>query len=204
MNIQNEISNYLQRLYSKNLTTSFGGNISIRKDDNIYISETNIDKSKITQDNISILNLNGNILNGITPSSEYMIHQKIYLLKETATSIIHAHPPYATAFALSSESLDSRISSEMYKNLGEIGIADYAKPGSIELAENVSKIAESHNSILMKNHGVLVIAEDISKAYYMIELIEQLAKMTYILKYVGKGNQLSKEDLNDLGVYKNV
>lgn len=204
MKFQNEIASYLQRLYGKNLTTSFGGNISIRKGNNIYISEANIDKSNITEDNVSILDLDGNVLNDITPSSEYMIHQKIYLSKETATSIIHAHPPYATAFALSSESLDSRISSEMYKNLGEIGIADYATPGSIELAEIVSKIAENHNSILMKNHGVLVIADDISKAYYMIELIEQLAKMTYILKYVGKGNQLSKENLNDLGVYKNV
>ena len=72
--------------------------------------------------------------NGVIPSSEYQMHRILYQNKNEVNSIIHAHPPFATAFALSNQYIDSKISSEMVRNLGDIAVAEYAKPGSIELA----------------------------------------------------------------------
>ncbi len=190
------IAQYLRRLYNNHLTTCYGGNISIRHNEGYLISQTCIDKSMINAENISYMSFDDTSFNGVIPSSEYQMHRMLYQNKNEVNSIIHAHPPFATSFALSNQSIDSRISSEMIRNLGDIAIAEYEKPGSIELAEKVREAAKNSNAILMKNHGVVVLAESIQKAYYMIELLEQLAHMTYIIKSIGKSKVLTESQIN--------
>lgn len=189
------IAQYLKRLYNKGLTTCYGGNISIRYNDGYYISETTIDKSLIKEANIAYMDYNDISKNGIIPSSEFQMHRMIYETRADINSIIHAHPPSATAYALSGNIINSRISSEMFKNLGDISVAKYAKPGTIELAEEVCIAALKSNTILMENHGVVVLAKDIHQAYYMIELIEQLAYMSFIINSLGTPKKLSEEQL---------
>ena len=193
------IAQYLRRLYFKGLTTCYGGNISIRDIDSYLISETGVDKSIIEDTNVARMSYNDINLNNVQQSSEYQIHRMIYQARPDINSIVHAHPPYATAFALANENLDSRISSEMFKNLGTIAIAEYAKPGSIELAEIVTNTALISDSIIMANHGVIVLANNIHQAYYMMELIEQLAHMVYVIKTIGDGQVISDTQLNLLG-----
>lgn len=193
------IAQYLSRLYFKNLTTCYGGNISIRDIDSYLISETGVDKSIIEDTNVARMSYNDVNLNHVPQSSEYQIHRMIYQIRPDINSIVHAHPPYVTAFALANENLDSRISSEMFKNLGTIVMAEYAKPGSTELAEIVANSARISDSIIMANHGVIVLAENIHQAYYMMELIEQLAHMTFLIKTIGGGQVISDIQLGLLG-----
>jgi len=194
------ISKYLKRLYQRGLTTCFSGNISLRELDSYFISQAGIDKSQIEKKNVAQMSYSDDILNGVEPSSEYQIHRLIYQSRSEINAIIHAHPPFSTAFALSNQKLDSRISSEMYKNLGIIAYADYAKPGSLELARIVCQCAAESNTILMMNHGVIVLSENIHQAYYMIELLEQLTEMTYIIKSIGQQQPLSEKHLRELAL----
>lgn len=189
------IAQYLRRLYGKGLTTCYGGNISIRYNDGYYISQTCVDKSLIQRENVAYMDYNDVSQNGVVPSSEFQMHRMIYQSRADINSIIHAHPPSATAFALSGNVINSRISSEMFKNLGDISIAKYAKPGSLELAKEVCEVAIKSNTILMENHGVLVLAKDIKQAYYMIELFEQLAYMTFVIKAIGSPLMLSEQQI---------
>lgn len=198
------VSHYLRRLYERGLTTCYGGNISIRDDSKFFISETSIDKSLIKETNVSEVSFDGTILNNITPSSEYKIHEMIYKKRDDIGAIVHAHPPYATSYALAGKCLDTKISSEMYKNLGVIEIAEYAQPGSNELALIVSKAAQKSNSIIMSNHGVIVLSQTIEQAYYMMELMENLAQMTFITSLIGSGNHISEKQLKLLGGIQNV
>ncbi len=186
MNNKELIVYYLRRMYNKNLTTCFGGNISIREKEHFIISEAGIDKSIIEEKNISFVSYNNTIINDITPSSEYLLHSMIYNNHKDINAIIHAHPPYATAYALSDAKLYTDISSEMQRNLGQISVSRYEKPGSLELAIAVNEAAFDGRAILMKNHGVIVLADTIHKAYYMLELLEQLAKMSFIISALGK------------------
>ena len=188
----------MNRLYERGLTTCFGGNISHRDADSYLISQTGIDKSQISEANVARMSYGDDLLNGIRPSSEYQIHKMIYQSRNEINAIIHAHPPFSTAFALSNQKLDSSISSEMYRNLGLVVYADYAKPGSLELAQIVCQCAMDSNTILMMNHGVIVLSENIHQAYYMIELLEQLSEMTYIIKSIGKQQPFSDKHLKEL------
>lgn len=199
MNNKQLIVYYLRRLYEKSLTTCFGGNISIRESEHFIISETGIDKCIINENNISYVAYDNTIINNVKPSSEYMMHSMIYNNNKNVNAIIHAHPPYATSYALSNVKLDTTISSEMYKNLGKISICEYEKPGSLDLAIAVNEAAKESNTILMKNHGVIVLARDIHKAYYMIELLEQLAKMSFIISAIGDKSPINLSKLNELG-----
>lgn len=189
----------MRRLYEKNLTTSYGGNISIRYGKYYLISETCIDKSLIKPNNISLMTFDDKNINGIKPSSEFMIHRMVYQNRPDINAIIHAHPPYATAFALSNQRLNSSISSEMYKNLGNIVIAEYAKPGSKDLADIVAAASRKSNSIIMSNHGVIVLSSKIDQAFYMIELMEQLAQMQFIINSIGKEKSIPTNQLTILG-----
>ena len=190
---------YMNRLYSKGLTTCLGGNMSIRDNDYFHITETNIDKSLITENNISKVLYDGTVINNICPSSESEVHRLIYNEFPKVNAIIHAHPPFATTYALTNNELVSALSSEMYKNLGNVIVSEYAQPGSNKLAKNICKAAKKGHTILMKNHGVIVLSETIQKAYYMIELLEELAKMSVIISIIGNPSKLEDKQLELLG-----
>ncbi len=51
--------------------------------------------------------------------------------------------------------------------------------GTRELADEVANKAKESNVVLMQNHGVLTVGNDLLEAFYRMEVLEQAAKMTY-------------------------
>lgn len=178
--IKTEIAEYMRRLCERGLTTVLGGNISCRTKEGMLITPSSIDKHKLTASDIIEMDLHGNILKGEhEPSIEYRIHSSLYQSYPHIDAVIHTHSFYTTLFSIIDKEINTKLTAESTKNIGIIGIADYATMGTEELACNLIPKVKNHNVVLMKNHGVITVGKDLLQAFYRLEIAEQTAKLTY-------------------------
>ncbi len=174
--IKEEIIAVANRLYEKNLNGGYGGNLSIREGKIIYITRGGIPKVNLSEKDIALLDIEGNILEG-KPSSEYKMHLYIYQQAPHVKAIVHAHPPYTMGFSIGPTQIPTNIFPETSLLIGEINIAKFFPSGSIELAQEVSQhFKNGAVAVLMEKHGITIASQtNLWDAYYKLEAIEHVA-----------------------------
>lgn len=198
--IKNNIIEIGKRLYNKGLTTGMSGNISFRQNGQIFVTATCTCLGEMSEFEITILDEAGNIVNNnkIKPSSESMMHVEIYKKRPDINAIIHAHPPFSTALALSGESNFPAILAEPVVQLGNILLAKYKTPSTIELAQEVAKYFENGDAVLMANHGAVACGHDLKETFYKLETLEFYSQV-YLYSGMGcKRAELSPENIQEL------
>jgi L-fuculose-phosphate aldolase len=174
METATELVEIAKRLYERNMNAALGGNVSIRLGDEIAITPAGINKGFMTEDDVVVVDMNGTKLRGNgKPSSEGKMHYEIYKLRPDVQAIIHAHPPFAVAFALAHHDLPDDILPEATILLGHVPCLPYVTPSTIELAREVAQGLAHHNAAFMANHGTIVVGRDLEEAYNRMELLEQ-------------------------------
>ncbi|MCX7905540.1 MAG: class II aldolase/adducin family protein [Elusimicrobiales bacterium] len=174
------IIKYSKILKDEGILPGSSGNISIRIKDRIFITPSGISKDELTFKKISQIDINGNILNKIPPSSEYKMHIEIYRKRPDVNAIIHAHPQFVL-ICLECNIKLKYITVEFEKNVGKPIYLGYLKPGSNKLAKKVAEASLKSNLIILQNHGIVTIGKDISQARIIAEDAENLFKINYFI-----------------------
>ena len=189
-----------QRIWNKGYVDGNGGNITVRIGDNLVLcTPTLISKGFMNPDDLCMVDLDGNQVAGTRPrTSEVNTHLAIMKNEPAAKSCIHAHPVYATAFAVAGVTPPSCLIPEPEVFLGEIGFAGYQTPGSLENAEEVGRLACKHQSILMQNHGVICWGKDVEDAYWKMENTDAFCQTVSITMQIGGPKQYGPEKLKEL------
>lgn len=195
-----EVAYFMRRLYKKNLTTTSGGNISYKFDDDIVlISPSELDKARIKGKHTGVITMGGKSLTpDIKFSIEANMHLSIYKKRPDIKAIIHAHPPVSTSFTAMNRSINCRLISESYFILGTPQVAEYALMGTEPLANIVSEKAINTNVILMQNHGIICLGKSLLEAFNKIEILEAAAKMTLITELMKDVRQLTPEQIKEI------
>lgn len=179
------VAAFMRRLYRQKLTTTSGGNISVRvgAGDRVAITPAAIDKGRMKAAEVGVITLEGvNLTSELKASSETPMHLMIYQQCPWVQAVVHAHPVTASTFSTAETPIDCELLSESYAILGKIVNAPYALTGSDELARNVAAAACEANCIMMKNHGVVALGRTLLEAFDRLELIESAAQMTLITR----------------------
>ena len=104
-----EIVKISHELYKRQLVSGKAGNISVRtkleNKDIIAISPTLKSLKDLKEEEIVLVDLEGNVLTKGKPSSEVNLHLEIYKARNDVNAIVHTHSPYATGFAFSSKKI---------------------------------------------------------------------------------------------------
>ncbi|MBE6505399.1 MAG: class II aldolase/adducin family protein [Methanobrevibacter millerae] len=173
-------------LYDKQLASGKSGNVSIRLDDYIAITPTLKAINGLNEDDIVLVDMNSNTLTKGNPSSEVGMHLAIYKKRNDVNAIIHTHSPYTTGFAFSNKKIKRLEGFGQIKN-PYIASIEYEEPGSEELALNASEAIEKEDVLLLKNHGVICVGNDLDEVESLAIFIEESAKtqfVSYILNSV--------------------
>lgn len=177
-------------IYDKGLVSGKSGNISARfkgeNGDVIAITPTLKSLSQLNEEDIVLVDLDGNILTNGRPSSEVNMHLEIYKRRSDVNAIVHTHSPYATGFAHSSKKI------KRYEGFGAIkkpflAEIEYFKPGSAELAKNAGEGIGDDDVLILKNHGVVCVSDCLKEAGLLAVFVEETAKtqfVTYMLNSV--------------------
>lgn len=190
----------MRRLYDRGLTTTSGGNISMRvSDEIILITPSATDKGRMKWQEVGIMTMTGeNLTPALKPSMESEMHLSVYRKKADIKAIVHAHPVFASSYTATKNDIDTTLTAEAAAILGKPVMVPYALMGTADLASIVSENIERSRVLLLENHGILTAGAGILQAFDLIEVLENAARMTLIVAMTGKKSPLSKNRLNEI------
>ncbi len=197
---KDEIAYFMRRLYSRGLTTTSGGNISLRENSgSIFITPSGLDKGRLTAETICEISADGkNLSSNQKPSIETSLHLLIYKRRGDIKAIIHAHPPWTTALSAAGKKINSNFTGESRFILGEITSVPYALMGSEDLALAVSEAAVTTDVLLMEKHGPVCLGISLEDAFNKIEVLEAAAKTSLVAELLGSANELTDEQISEI------
>lgn len=184
----------MERIYRYRMTTTSGGNLSIRDaEGNIWITPARVDKGNLQRGDIVRVDPQGKVEGQHAPSSELPFHQAIYAARPDLRAIVHAHPVALVAFSICGRVPDTRLFHQARHVCGAVGFAPYALPGSRALAQNVADVfAAGHACVILENHGVVVGGQDLTEAFQRFETLEFTAQTTLKARVLGEVRYLSE------------
>jgi len=193
-----ELASFMRRLYERRLTTSTGGNASLMLGGGrMLITPSGMDKCTTRPGDLIVMRIGEGPPEGdLKPSMESGLHAAIYMKRPDVRSVMHAHPVCATAFCSTGGTIRFDLTAESRAILGEPAFVPYAMMGSPALAEAVSAAMLGADAALMGNHGVVAVGHSPAEAFNRIELVEDAAKITFIVGFSGGGRPLTGDELN--------
>ena len=198
--IKKEICDVGKRIYDKGFVAANDGNISVKVGDNeFYCTPTGVSKGAMTPDMIIKIDANGNKLDGkLNPSSEIKMHMRVYRERPDVRSVVHAHPPTATAFAVCDIPLDKFILPEAILTVGTVPVCDYGTPSTMEIPDSLMPYIQNHDAFLLKNHGALTVGNSLNKAFFVMDEVEYFAKVSKLAMEIGGVQELTCDQLEKL------
>ena len=190
----------LKRLYDSGMTTTSGGNLSIRDENgDIWITPSGVDKGSLTREDIMQVKPDGSYIGRHRPSVEFPFHRDIYKVRRDISGIVHAHPPVSTAFAACRKGLETPYLAELVVGLGTVPCTrSFAMLSTEEVPESVVPYLPEHNAVLLANHGALTWGATLWDAFDRMETVEHTAKILMNIQTIGGGVPLTEEQVAQL------
>lgn len=200
--VKKQICEIGKRIYNKGMVAANDGNISVRIGENEFLcTPTGVSKGFMTPEYICKVDAAGKVIQanpGFKPSSEIKMHMRVYRERPDVNSVVHAHPLYATSFAIAGIPLTEPIMPEAVIALGCVPIAEYGTPSTEEIPDAVSKYLQHYDAVLLANHGALSFSDSLLNAYYKMESLEFYAQLLYQSRMLGGPKKLTDEQVSRL------
>lgn len=187
----------MQRIYEYGMTTTSGGNLSIRDENgDVWITPSGIDKGSLTRADICCVKPDGTVLGPHKPSVELPFHLDIYKIRPDLKAILHAHPPTLVAFSVARILPAENLVPDLAQVCGKVVMADYDVPGSEQLGRNIAKrFAEGYNTVMMENHGCVIGAKDLFSAFMAFETLDFCGRLQIDAQKLGTLHPLTAEQI---------
>ena len=182
-----EIVRVGKKLWDRQYVDGNGGNISYRLTDQYALcTPTLCSKADLTVEDICLVDLDGNQMAGKRPrTSEILMHLEIYKAVPQAKAVVHAHPPHATAYAITGLVPPLCVIPESEVFIGSVALSPYETPGTKTFAETVIPYARQHNTILLANHGVVCWADTVTHAEWYMEVVDNYCRTLMLAAQLG-------------------
>lgn len=187
----------MERIYSYRMTTTSGGNISVReRNGSIWITPARIDKGNLRREDVVCVHADGQVEGLHPPSSEFPFHLAIYEARPDLGAIVHAHPVALVAFSVVRQAPDTRLFHQARHVCGEAGFAPYRLPGSAALGAEVARaFGRGPNCLILENHGVITGGTTLSEAFNRFETLEFTARTLIRARRLGAVRYLDERQL---------
>ncbi|MEF2608653.1 MAG: class II aldolase/adducin family protein [Faecalicoccus sp.] len=195
--LKRDVCEIAKRAQRDGLCKHKSGNFSARDKETGYvvITPTGMDREVLTPRDMIVMDMNANVienLSGLKPTSESLMHLKIYETRPDALAIAHTHSMYATSFAV----LRKPIPAIVYEvaNLGltkaRVPVAEYGRPGTPALADSVIEPCKEAECFLMEKHGVVAFdSNNVYEAYLKASYVEELAQLYFNALTINSGKE---------------
>jgi len=186
-------------MWERGYVAATDGNLSARLGrDRLLVTTSGQSKGFLSVDDLVIISLDGEPVpshrgRGLRPSSEILMHLEVYRQRPDVNAVIHAHPAISTAFSIAGVSLARCVIPEVIVTLGTIPTADYATPGTGEVATSIREAICDYDALILAHHGSLTVGKSLWEAYLRLEKVEHTAQITLAAQQLGQVQTLSPE-----------
>lgn len=198
--IKQDICEIGRRLYNKGFAAANDGNITVRISDNeVLCTPTMHSKGFLKVEDICTIDMTGKQIAGIKKrSSEALLHLEIYKQRSDIKSVVHCHPPHATAFAVAREPIPQCVLPEVEVFLGDVPITRYETPGGQAFADTVLPFVDKTNVIILANHGTVSFGVDVEQAYWWTEILDAYCRILMLSRQLGNVSYFSETEEREL------
>lgn len=200
--IKKEMCEIGKRVYDQGMVAANDGNFSVKLNDNEFLcTPTGVSKGFMTPEYICKVDAKGQVIQankGFRPSSEIKMHMRVYKERPDVQSVVHAHPLYATSFAIAGIPLTQPIMPEAVITLGCVPLAKYGTPSTEEIPDAISEYLQYFDAVLLENHGALAYSDSLLSAYHKMESLEFYARLLYQANVLGGPKELNEAQVQRL------
>jgi L-fuculose-phosphate aldolase len=190
---------YGHRIAAAGLCAGTGGNISAREGDVIWMKPAGFAMDELTLGNLCGLTLDGTrITETHQPTSEYRLHLAVYAVRPDVQAVFHTHPPWLTG-VISAGVKFQRLTTESIGYLGRVIHLPYVRPQSDALASQVEDAARAFDTLLLPNHGIVILGGSAREAYHRSLVAEDTARSIVAAGIIGKPQYLNDLQIQELG-----
>ncbi len=201
--LKRELIEYGKLAGIKNFTPGYSGNMSARFEDKILITSSGSANGYLSEEELVLMDFKGNLVEGDKkPSSEKMLHVEFYKRRPDVNYIIHVHSPYLSSFACCRIPLDEPVMAENVFYFGQIPLADYGLPSSMDLVEKTARYFKDYDAVLMANHGFIVGDKTLKDAFLKLELAESYAQVVFNTKMLGGAKLFTDKEVDEINALK--
>jgi Ribulose-5-phosphate 4-epimerase and related epimerases and aldolases len=191
---RNMLLNICTLLYERKITTSAGGNMSVRLEDSILITPSGKNKGLLRASEMVKVSMDGKVIGSGKPSIETFMHLALYNANPHINAVVHCHPLYCTILAVRGEKVKSDLTPEGVLLLGDVPMVGYFTPGSKELVDAVASNASSM-AMIMERHGAITQGTTLEEAYNRMEELEFQANLQIL---AGNVKGLPKSEIDKI------
>jgi ribulose-5-phosphate 4-epimerase/fuculose-1-phosphate aldolase len=163
----------------------YNGHASIRCDAGMLINVGSSQRSRLTADDICLIDLDGNLIEGKgKPPLEFHLHAGIYKARPDVGAIVHAHPQWSTYLTMTGHDYSPVFAQGTLVH--PVPVLD--TPDSInspEMSAKLGAVMIDRPAALMKSHGAVTVGADIAEAFVLITYLEENARRQYMALQIG-------------------
>lgn len=196
LSIRRQVITVCRRLYERGLIAGSDGNVSVRIGKGgsaLLITPAGLSKVDVGVDDLVEVPLEGSRVprsRATRPSTELAMHLRLYRRRSNVGAVVHAHPPFATAFAAADATLPADSLPEMVYQLGKIAHIPFVVPGTEAVADAMEPYINEHDVFLFANHGATTIGATLSSAHQRMESLEHGARIVWLARSLGGARAL--------------
>lgn len=198
--LKQDICEIGDRIYKRGFAAANDGNITYRVNENeVLCTPTMHCKGFLKPDDICTIDMTGKQTAGRKKrSSEALLHLEIMKARPDVKSVVHCHPPHATAFAVAREPIPQCVLPEVEVFLGDVPITKYETPGGQAFAQTILPFVQKTNVIILANHGTVSYGETVERAYWWTEILDAYCRILMLAKGLGGVQYISHDKTREL------
>jgi L-fuculose-phosphate aldolase len=195
------MTRWIHKVDEKGWVANHDGNASLRLSGNRFLATpTAFSKAEIQEHDLLVVNQRGQVLQGRHRIfSEFALHRICFATRPDAQVVLHAHPPATTGMAIAGVEVVPTMIAEAVVSLGDrIPLAPYALPGTEASNEALAEQILVYDVVMLANHGVIAVGDDLEQAFLRLELCEHLAKIQLAAEQAGGARRIPEADVERL------
>ncbi len=170
-----------RQLTELGLSPGSSGNISVRWGANMLMSPTGVPLGELSPNELSVVSLDGEHLDGPRPSKEFPLHAAFYRRDTGTGAVVHLHSLHAVAASLlpahSERSALAPLTPYFVMRVGQTPAVPYAPPGDRAQAESIRSLPFPFRAVLLRNHGPVTSGESLDDAVGAAVELEEVCKV---------------------------
>jgi L-fuculose-phosphate aldolase len=171
------------------------GHISLRDGDVAYINGRRASRISVTPAQVAVVNVaDGAVLSG-EPPAETALHLGCYRARREIRSVAHFHPLAATAFATVGKPLITAFNAGAPFGRSVPVYDDPDLVRSDEQGRALSRDLADHRAVLLRGHGVAVVADDIPSCVTLSLYLEENAKRLAYAMTIGDPKEYTDDEI---------
>jgi len=172
-------------LYSANMISSHGGNMSIRLGDRVVIKRRGAMLGNLKPHDLIETRLDKNDSGVALASTELLVHRTVYL-NTPALAICHCHPRTAIAFSLSRDEIVP-IDNEASYLLKKVPVITEEFPsGTPQMANKVATALQNYKIIMLRGHGSFATGQTLDEAFFWSSTLEEACQIMLFTRQINE------------------